>query len=246
MATQYTIDGREEPIDPPPPQELVILRAAVEKGAGIDTIERLSALWERKMAQEAELAFNNAMNRAQQEMGPVSADAENPQTHSKYASYWKLDKALRPIYSRHGFSISYNTAESPKADHTRVLAYVSHSAGHTRTYQTDMPNDGKGAKGGDVMTKTHAQGAAMTYGMRYLLKLIFNVAIGEDDNDGNGCMDNLPAFLERIRGCATEAQLTDIYREAIKAALAVTDTNAIRELAKAKGARMKAGFYENR
>lgn len=35
------------------------------------------------------------------------------------------------------------------------------------------------------MTKTHAAGSAMSYGMRYLLKMIFNVAIGEDDDDGN-------------------------------------------------------------
>ena len=48
-----------------------------------------------------------------------------------------------------------------------------------------MPADGKGAKGGDVMTKTHAAGAAMSYGMRYLLKMIFNVAVGEEDKDGN-------------------------------------------------------------
>jgi hypothetical protein len=35
------------------------------------------------------------------------------------------------------------------------------------------------------MTKTHASGAAQSYGMRYLLKGIFNIAIGEEDNDGN-------------------------------------------------------------
>jgi hypothetical protein len=49
-----------------------------------------------------------------------------------------------------------------------------------------MPADGKGAKGNDVMTKTHATGSAMSYGSRYLLKLIFNIAIGQDDDDGNG------------------------------------------------------------
>ena len=32
--------------------------------------------------------------------------------------------------------------------------------------------------------KTHAVGAGMSYGMRYLLKMIFNIAIGEDDDDG--------------------------------------------------------------
>ena len=35
------------------------------------------------------------------------------------------------------------------------------------------------------MTKTHAVGSAMSYGVRYLLKLVFNVAVGEDDDDGN-------------------------------------------------------------
>ena len=48
----------------------------------------------------------------------------------------------------------------------------------------DKPADGKGAKGGDVMTKTHATGAGVTYGRRYLLGMIFNLVIGEDD-DGN-------------------------------------------------------------
>src|SRR5690606_32576023 len=61
----------------------------------------------------------------------------------------------------------------------------SHRDGHSRAYHIDMPADGKGAKGGDVMTKTHATGAAASYGMRYLLKMIFNVAVGEEDRDGN-------------------------------------------------------------
>ena len=40
------------------------------------------------------------------------------------------------------------------------------------------------------MTKTHAMGAGMSYGMRYLLKMIFNVAVGEDDTDGNEPTDD--------------------------------------------------------
>ena len=32
---------------------------------------------------------------------------------------------------------------------------------------------------------THATGSAVSYGQRYLLKMIFNVAVGEDDRDGN-------------------------------------------------------------
>lgn len=163
----------------------VIERAARDPNTDIDKMERLLALQERIVAKNAEAEFNQAMTAAQSEMGRISADATNPQTRSKYASYAKLDKVLRPIYTQHGFSLSFDEGESPKAEHVRVLCHVSHRAGHTRTYHKDMPADGKGAKGGDVMTKTHATGAAQTYGMRYLLKGIFNVAIGEEDRDGN-------------------------------------------------------------
>lgn len=163
----------------------VISKAASDPNVDIDKMERLIAMQERVQGREAELAFNRAMNAAQAEMRPISANASNPQTKSRYATFDKLDRALRPIYTHHGFSLSFDEGESPKPDHVRVLCYVAHVDGHTRTYHRDMPADGKGAKGGDVMTKTHAAGAAGSYGARYLLKGIWNVAVGADDDDGN-------------------------------------------------------------
>lgn len=163
----------------------MIERAARDPSVDIVKIERLMEMRERIEAKAAEREFNTAMKSAQAQMGPIGADALNPQTRSKYATYAKLDSVLRPIYTRHGFALSFDEDESPKADHIRVLCYVSHQDGHTRTYRKDMPADGKGAKGGDVMTKTHATGAAASYGARYLLKGIFNIAVGEEDKDGN-------------------------------------------------------------
>lgn len=163
----------------------VIARASTDPNVDIDKLERLLAMQERVLARDAETAFNVAMNAAQAEMRPISANASNPQTRSRYATFDKLDSALRPIYTAHGFSLSFDEGDSPKPEHVRVLCYVSHVGGHTRTYHRDMPADGKGAKGGDVMTKTHAAGAAGSYGARYLLKGIFNVSVGEDDRDGN-------------------------------------------------------------
>lgn len=163
----------------------IIERAASSPDVDVDKMEKLLAMHERIVARQAEAAFAQALNQAQAESTRVSADAENPQTRSRYASYAQLDRALRPIYTRHGFSLIFDTADHPLPEYVRVLCHVSHSAGHTRTVHIDMPADGKGAKGGDVMTKTHAAGSAMSYGMRYLLKMIFNVAVGESDDDGN-------------------------------------------------------------
>lgn len=162
----------------------VISRAASDPSVDVDKLERLLGMAERIGARDAEIAYNDAMSAAQAEMEPVRADASNPQTKSRYASFIALDRALRPIYTRHGFSLSFDTADGAPVDHVRVVCKVSHRAGHSERPHIDMPSDGKGAKGGDVMTKTHATGAAMTYGQRYLLKMIFNIAVGEDD-DGN-------------------------------------------------------------
>ncbi len=165
------------------PLVAMIERAARDPSIDMDRLERLMQMQERAQQRTIEAQFNEAMAEAQMEMRAVAADANNPQTKSKYASYFALDKAIRPIYSKHGLALSFNTAEGASADCVRVVCYVSRS-GFTRQYHVDMPADGKGAKGGDVMTKTHAVGAAMTYGQRYLLKMIFNIAVGED-KDGN-------------------------------------------------------------
>jgi len=166
----------------------VISRAASDPTVNIDKLERLMAMHEQITTRQAEQLFNDAMKNAQSEMLRIATDSNNPQTKSRYASYAALDRTIRPIYTKHGFGLSFNTGEGAPADHVRVACSVS-NGGFTRHYHIDMPADGKGAKGGDVMTKTHATGAAITYGRRYLLLMIFNLAVGQDD-DGNGASNH--------------------------------------------------------
>jgi len=162
----------------------------VAKGADFAAVREMIEFGKKLEADENEKAFNVAMAAAQADMRVVATNMANTQTRSRYADYAQLDRALRPIYSKHGFALSFDEADTPKPEHIRILCHVSHTGGHTRTYHRDMPADGKGAKGGDVMTKTHAAGAAASYAMRYLLRGIFNVAVGEEDRDGNAPPEN--------------------------------------------------------
>jgi hypothetical protein len=163
-----------------------ILDAARDPAVDVDKYERLMAMYERTEARFMAQQFAVAMSDAQAEMRMVSQDAANPQTRSRYASYAALDKAMRPIYTRHGFSLSFNTAEGAPDLHVRVVCQVKHRDGGSEAHHIDIPADGKGAKGNDVMTKTHATMSAVTYGRRALLKMIFNIAEGkEEDDDGN-------------------------------------------------------------
>jgi len=234
--------------EPEQPQALVrnhfdLLALAIQDKANIDVIERLSALQERAMARDAEIRFNEAMQACQGEIGPIAPDLTNPQTNSKYASFKAVDKIIRPVYLKHGFSLSFDNGDAPRPEMVRMLCYVSHRAGHSRKYQMDLPADGKGAKGGDVMTKTHATAAGNSYGRRYIILNIFNIPVGVD-NDGNGeegqvDKDWLTEQLAEISRCETEEGLMAAFKAAGRTALNVNDIEAYRQISKAKNARKK-------
>ena len=187
----------------------IIDRTARDPTADLDKMDRLLAMYERMKAQAAEAAFNEAMAEAQAEMEPIKKDCDNTQTRSKYASYAALDRAVRPIYSRHGFGLSFNTQRPRNGVETDigVVCYAT-CRGHTRPYEIDMPADGKGAKGGDVMTRTHATGSGVSYGMRYLLKMIFNLST--EDDDGNAAAgQHQPQRASAQQQCQAPAQTAE-------------------------------------
>src|SRR5258706_5468019 len=124
----------------------IIDHAARDPNAGVDKLDRLIALYEGLSERQGEQAFNAAMNAAQAEMECIGTDAYNALTDSRYASLPALDRALRPIYTRHGFSLSYDTGESALPETVRVVCYVGHVGGHKRAHHLDMPADGKGLK----------------------------------------------------------------------------------------------------
>lgn len=230
----------------------VIQRAAADPQCDIEKMERLMAMKERMDSKVAEAEFNGALSRVQANTGRIAADATNNQTRSNYATYGKLDKVLRPIYTAEGFSLSFGTEPAPEGM-VGMVCYVSHQGGHTREYRAHIPSDGKGAKGGDVMTKTHAFGSGTSYGMRYLLKMIFNVAIGEEDDDGNASGQNLrdaamEDLLERVQDASTPEQLTKVWQSGVSVLKAARDMAGYEELktaVAARGKELEAGNADN-
>lgn len=227
-----------------------VIQQAIEKGQDIATIERLVELqmrmldYDQKMAERrAERDFNDAMKSAQAKMRRIAPNAANPQTHSRYVTLDKLEEAIRPIYTAEGFSVSFNTEPGAIPEMLRVVGVVSHSSGHSRTYHIDMPADGKGAKGGDVMTRTHATGSAISYGRRYLSAMIWNLSFGGTDDDGNAAAAQprmpesaLSDWLANIEAAADIPELQKSYLDAYNAAKAEGDKRAI---IAAKNARYK-------
>lgn len=163
----------------------VIDRAARDQSVDVSKLEKLFALAEQIRARQAKTEFDASMASAQGEMQSISRDCYNPQTRGHYASYEAIDTAIRPIYTTHGFAMSFGSKAASAADRVIVTCRVSHRAGHTETVELDMPADGKGARGNDVMSKTHATGSALSYAKRYITNLVWNLSFGEADDDGN-------------------------------------------------------------
>ena len=221
-----------------------IAAAASNPAADIDKMERLFAMHEQMVKREAEAAFNAALARAQALMIPVVNNAVNTQTSSKYARLAAINKAITPIYTAEGFGISFDTGDSPKPAHIRVLATLSHQNGHSRQYHIDLPPDDVGAKGNVNKTQVHATGSTNSYGRRYLVCMIFNVTT-EDDTDGNRNKHVMPDgaradLLGAIAACIDLSATETLWGEIAKATTAAGDVAAHEELRAAMTAKRKA------
>lgn len=162
----------------------MIERIVLNPEADIDKLERVMAMQERMLDRDQEAEFNRALVKAQSEMPLIQAKSENKQTNSFYAKLDAINASIVPVYTSNGFAVSFDTSESPLDDHIRIVAYVAHSAGHSKSFKHDLPIDDKGIQGKTNKTQMHGRASTVSYGQRYLLCMIFNVSTG-NDNDGN-------------------------------------------------------------
>ena len=134
--------------------------------------------------EQARREFNQAMAAAQAEMLPVIRDATNTHIGSKYAKLETIDRDMRPIYTRHGFSVRFGSAPSPTEGWLRIICTVSHVGGYSEVNHLDAPPDASGSRGSANKTAVQAVGSAVTYLRRYLLTMVFNIVLADDDDDG--------------------------------------------------------------
>jgi hypothetical protein len=159
------------------------------------------------IADDARLQFNRAMSAAQGEMHPVVRDATNDQTKSRYARLETIDALIRPIYTRHGFCLEFNS-EPVDGPNERIVCEVSHAAGYTKRRQLEAAPDIAGPKGMPNKTALHGLGSTVSYLRRYLTCMIFNIVLANDDNDGNRQQHQ----QQRVNdGRITEAQADELW-----------------------------------
>jgi ERF superfamily len=158
---------------------------ARDKSIEVSRIRELMEMQERAEEREAKKAFAVAMRNAQAEMVPIVRNAENAHTKSKYATLEIIDAAIRPIYTKHGFSLTFN---SPTADDKGVLMTCTalHNLGHSEPYSLHGELDMSGPQGKANKTPIQGLSSSVTYLQRILTRMIFNLVFSNEDKDGNG------------------------------------------------------------
>lgn len=140
--------------------------------------------WEREERQ-ANIDFDDAKNRCQKAIGRIAPNQNRSDTKSWWADYAQLDRAIRPIYTAEGFSISFSEVQALTPGKVRIEGTLSRS-GISKPYYSEITPTTTGPKGNAMATATDADAIAMARAKRYILIDIFNIAVGIDKEEKQG------------------------------------------------------------
>lgn len=165
------------PIDP---MVGMIERVAMDPGLPIERLTALMDMRERQMNKEAEQVFNQAFAAAMAEMPDVKRTGHNKHLNTRYSTLDDLIHATRPVLSRHGLSLNWQTAID--GSNITVTAIVRHAQGHSIQTTLSGPRDN-----GKQMNVLQGGGSTETYLKRYSGFSILGLSSGDEvDDDGQG------------------------------------------------------------
>lgn len=171
----------------------VLERVMLAPDVPVERIEKLIELQERiqdkalARAQEARdwearRLYMEAMAEVQAEMPAVTRNRRNTHTKSEYADLGAIAEQAMAIAHKAGFSVSFRTADLTDAG-IKVFWRCAHRGGHSEEDFEEVPLDGAGMKGGTNKTAIQAFGSTVTYARRYIIMMLFNIAVTDDDGN---------------------------------------------------------------
>lgn len=209
-----------------PTNLLQVLAAAAENPAvDVEKMDRILTMMERAQTSEAERLYAVAMVKAQADIPKIVAKSYNKQTKSFYAKLDQVVDLAGPVWKKHGFALSFSGEETSQTGYIRIVCQVMHKAGHKETHKSDWPISTDGPQGTAFMTPTHATASAFKYGWRNLTCMIFNIAIGTEDDDGNTATpkkDFKPLTLDQVTDITDKAKEAGMKHKQLLNAFGVT------------------------
>lgn len=187
------------PIAAPSTTLIDLLRAAVDKGADVATLERLAKLYEAAEANEQKKAFDNAFAAVKAELRPIIKDQEVQKSSGGrlygYETFAAIAEVVDPILAKHGMFYRFPDGaitEKREPNKIYVTCRLSHRGGYSEDTTRDAPPDV-----GQNRNAVQAMGSTITYLQRYTLKAALGLAVSQDRDGGK------KRFADRPENIAT-------------------------------------------
>jgi hypothetical protein len=152
----------------------------------VEKMGKLFDFQDKVMRRNAEMAYDAALAEMQNELPMIQKKGIGHNT--KYARIEDIDVKVRPILSKHGFSIKFEVEQEDKA--VKVIGYLRHREGHKESAELILPLDTTGSKG-----PAQQVGSTVTYGRRYVIMMLLNIATTEDDLDA---LEDAPINADKV------------------------------------------------
>lgn len=197
--TTEVVARQTQPVVRMDPQAL--LAAAVDKGAGVDTLERLVALAKDVRAEQARSAWYEAMSEFQRRCPTINktSKANIPTSKGfysyKYAPLDEIMATIRPLLGDLGLSVFWSSPPQAPAGYVVTSCRVAHVLGHVEeSGQVSLPiPDSQDRSGGNPLQRI---GSALSYARRYSLMSIMGISPEDDDDAQSAAAPKMPSKPE--------------------------------------------------
>src|SRR6185437_3535527 len=110
----------------------------------------------------------------------LGKDKTGAEREVAFAKWEDMDRVIRPLMAREGFTLSFDSAARPgDGGGLIVTGTLMHKDGHTRTASMPLPLDT-----GPGRNNLQAVGSTLSYGKRYCAEMLLNIVREGDDDDG--------------------------------------------------------------
>lgn len=167
---------------------LKMLELASDPSFDVEKLEKLAELQAKEAHRQDEKEFSRDFANMQAEIPLVIEDKAG--NGSKYATLEKIVATTRQTLQKYGFSTSFETDTTLANDvkqvgdavimtgYVKVKAILRHKTGITTSTELLVPFDFSGSK---KHNSAQAMGSAVSYGKRYTLASLLNIATADDD-----------------------------------------------------------------
>lgn len=198
---------------------------AIEKGVGVETMERLFSLREKVKAEQAKEAFVQAMSDFQGECPVIEKKKDvkgyDGQVRYSYAPLDSIVSQVKKILQKNG--LSYTVDAKVEGEVITAICKITHKLGHSETSSFSAPTqDTKNKAGQSVMSKPQQYAAALTFAKRYAFTNALGILTSDEDDDATSVVQQKDAkssktkIILRLKTLGEKNKTKEDVEEAVK------------------------------